>query len=87
VVEREPRLITPGGNYYILAQSFEEEIKARFQDGDHWVPFEAYIAAENAKKYVVKAVLLVKMKAGQPQIHCQTTSISETDWRESTHSN
>jgi len=77
VMEKDPRLVTPGGSYYILAETFEREVMQKFPDGsDTFVPFEVYIQTENTKKYMVKAQLLVKMKSGVPEIHCQTLSIS-----------
>jgi len=80
-IEKEPRLITPGGFYYIIADDFESLLLDRMgQDGEATVLFEVYLSSQRGAKYVVHAHLLVQITAGKVAIHSQTTSIEKSSW-------
>ena len=80
-LEKQPRLVTPGGSYYILANDLDTELKQKLpKDQDVWVPFEVYLSNQNSKKYIVKCLLLSKLVNGEVTIHAQTLSINPGDW-------
>jgi hypothetical protein len=76
VVEQEPRLITPGGSYYLLADFLEGDLrKVLGKQPDAKVLFIIYLTSQNDVKYTVSTVLLGKLSGAQIAVHTQTTSI------------
>ena len=88
LIGKEPRLISPAGNgligqafYYILGDSLEREALEKIgKDGETRVPFEAFVAAEDKKRYRIRYSFWVVVKAGNMTIHTQNTGMSEMDW-------
>jgi hypothetical protein len=86
-IEKEPRIITRGSFYYIIADSFYNEALSKFSPGsDHFVPFEVYFRSDDGTEYVATCKMLVKSIKGSAnienrlEIHTQTTSISPRRW-------
>ena len=70
----EPRIISRGGFYYILAETFYEEVSEKFPKGtDRIVPFEIYLKDDAGTEYLGKAKFLVKWNGDTPDIHSQLT--------------
>lgn len=80
-MEPNPRLVTPGGSYYLLTDKLEPEILQKVgQNGDDTKPLEIYIESQINKKYVVRNLLFIQVRTGAISIHSQTISIQEADW-------
>lgn len=80
-VEKEPRLITPGGYYYILAEILESQIHAHSaQNADVKGELEIYLTSQNGIKYVVRTIVVGEKRGDKIAIHTQTTSISPEEW-------
>ncbi len=80
-VEEEPRLITPGGFYYLLADTLESNLlKSIGENGEAKEVLEIYITNLNATKYVISTIIFAKTMKGQLTIHTQTTPIKPQEW-------
>jgi len=80
-LENEPRLITPGGLYYLLAESIESDTLANIpQNGELRGNLDLYLTSQNATKYVVTTIIFAKVVSGKCTIHTQTTSIKPQEW-------
>ncbi|PYK81892.1 MAG: hypothetical protein DME41_11250, partial [Verrucomicrobia bacterium] len=80
-IEMQPRLITPAGLYYIMADKFESLLLARLgQEAEVNAPLEVYLTSQRGTKYVVHVLLLVQIRNGTVAIHPQTTAIEKADW-------
>lgn len=81
VLEKEPRLITPGGSYYLLAESIESDTLAKIpQNGELRGNLDLYLTSQNATKYIVTTIIFAKVVSGKCTIHTQTTSIKPQEW-------
>jgi hypothetical protein len=79
--EQQPRLITPGGFYYLIADKLEALIVKNIgQNGNTVVPLEVFVAGQNGKKWIVRTLLFAVVTNGVVQIHTQTVSATQTDW-------
>jgi hypothetical protein len=80
-MDKEPRLIAPGGSYYLLAQSIESDTIAKVgQSGELRGNLEIYVTSQNSTKYVVTTIVFAEVIAGTCTIHTQTTSIKPEEW-------
>jgi hypothetical protein len=80
-IDKEPRIISRGGFYYLLADTFYKEVLEKFPDGfERFVPFEVYLRNDDGTEYVAICQMLVKNTNGALQIHTQTTSVSPHRW-------
>ena len=80
-IKTEPRIITPGGSYYIFADTVESDALAKFpQNGELRYNLYLYLTSQNATKYVVTTIIFVKIVAGKSKVHTQTTSIKAQEW-------
>jgi len=80
-MDPEPRLITPGGFYYILADTVERDTLAKIpKDGEARGNLHTYLTSQNGTKYVVTTILFAKVSSGKCTIHTQTTSIKPQEW-------
>jgi hypothetical protein len=74
-VDKDPRLIAPGGSYYLLAPSVETDAIAKVgQNGELRGNLEIYVSGQNLTKYVVTTIVFAQVIAGACTIHTQTTS-------------
>ncbi|MGA7181404.1 MAG: hypothetical protein WBX11_17715 [Thiobacillaceae bacterium] len=81
VIEQEPRLITPGGFYYLLADSIEDDLrKALGKQSEVKGLFTIYLTSQNDVQYVVSTIILGKLNGAELTIHTQTTSIRPQAW-------
>ena len=81
LIESEPRIITPSGSYYLLAESLEGNFrKAIGRNSEVRGTFNIYLTSQNDVKYVVSTILLGKLVGEQLMIHTQTTSIRPHEW-------
>lgn len=81
VLEKEPRLITPEGLYYLLAESIESDTLAKIpQNGELRDNLDLYLTSQNATKYIVTTIIFAKVVSGKCTIHTQTTSIKPQEW-------
>lgn len=80
-LEKEPRLITSGGSYYLLAESIESDTLAKIpQNGELRDNLDLYLTSQNATKYIVTTIIFAKVVSGKCTIHTQTTSIKPQEW-------
>jgi hypothetical protein len=80
-VEKEGRLIVPGGSYYIFADTFEREVLEKVgHDGETQVPFQLLGKDAADRPFVVDLVLFVQVRDGAVTVHTQTTSIRHSAW-------
>jgi hypothetical protein len=79
-IEREGRLITPGGFYYILG--VERLLTAmRNQSKEIRLPLRIFIQTENRRRYVAEVQLWVVFKENGMEVHTQTLEIqSASAW-------
>lgn len=81
VVEQDPRLITPSGFYYLLADSLEGDLrKALGKESEVQGRFTIYLTSQNDVKYTVSTLLFGKASGDKFTIHTQTTSIRPQEW-------
>lgn len=80
-IESEPRLITPGGFYYLLTDKLESKILQEIPgDGSIKVNLDLFIKDGRNKKYIIKNLLFIQVKNKDITIHSQTTSINQSNW-------
>lgn len=80
-IESEPRLITPGGFYYLFTDIFEAKILREIPDnGSKIVNLDIFIKDGRDKKYIIKNLLFIEVKNKNITINSQTTSINQVDW-------
>ena len=80
-IETQPRFIAPSGFYYLLADRLEARIQETIgTNGETNIPLSIFIASQNEKKYVIKALLFVKVSEGNIAIHTQTISATQENW-------
>lgn len=81
VMEQESRLITPGGSYYLLAESLEGDLrKALGKQSEVKGLLIIYLTSQNDVKYTVSTIILGKLSGDKLSIHSQTTSIRPQAW-------
>ena len=80
-IEKEPRLVTPQGSYYLLADIFDQElVKAVQKNGEAKIGFKIYLSNINETRYTVSNIIFAKMENQQMMVHMQTTSIKAIGW-------
>jgi len=80
-IEREPRLITPQGFYYIPLASLKAGVIGRVgSNGEERLSLMLYIKTTDGRKYVVQNILLCLVQAGQVSVHSQTVGIEHQEW-------
>jgi hypothetical protein len=80
-VEKEPRLITPGGFYYLLAEILEAQLRAApATSADIRGALEIYLTSQNGVKYVVRTIVIGERRDDKVTIHTQTTAIRPEEW-------
>lgn len=81
LIEKEPRLITPGGFYYVFADQVEAEaIKKTGGNGEMRGDLKLYLTNLNETKYQVSTIIFAKCENNQVSINMQTTSIKPEAW-------
>lgn len=82
VMEQAPRLITPNGFYYLLAESLEGDLRKALDNRSEVKGlFIVYVTNQNDIKYTVSTLVFGKLIGEQFNIHMQTTSISPQEWQ------
>jgi hypothetical protein len=80
-IEKEGRLITPGGFYYVLAASMEKEVLEKVgTNGELRVPFDVYLKDGLQRPYIAKVILFIQVAEGKLAVHTQTVSIDQMQW-------
>ena len=80
-MENEGSVITPGGFYYIFADSFYKEGSEKVpKEAQSLIPFELYLRSENGKQHAATCYFLAKWENGVLRIYTQTTSIRQRKW-------
>jgi hypothetical protein len=80
-MENEPRLISVGGFYYLLAPAVESDVlKAHPHNGEMRGKLDLYLTSQNDTKYLVSTIIFAKVSGGKCAIHTQTTSIKPREW-------
>jgi len=80
-IEKDPRLITPGGFYYIFGDRLERRIKSKIgEDGEIRFPFELFLESSNKIRYIIRNQLFCIAKKGQIYINSQTLALIQRDW-------
>jgi hypothetical protein len=81
VMEAKPRIITPGGSYYIIADSFYEELGRKLPKGSQdTVPFDVFVRNEVGDSFLVESQFFATWYNDLLTIHTQTTSIRRVSW-------
>lgn len=74
-------MIAPGGYYYILADTFYEELGAKLPKGSQRVvPFDVYLKNEHGDEFVVQCQFFAVWYLDLLTIHSQTTSVRRANW-------
>lgn len=80
-LEKEPRLITPQGAYFISAADLRKQISETLPKGTgRLIPFDVYVKTTKGKPYVINNYLAVSWDADVLKINCQTTSVKSESW-------
>ena len=84
-IESEPRTISPGSHYYLLADTLEDQVRDQVKkvgpEGDIRGPFEVYMEDGLGRKHTVRYHIWGLMEpSGQVAIHTQFIKIDRTDW-------
>lgn len=81
LVEKEPRLITPSGSYYVFADQLEDEIIQKTGgNGEVRGDLKIYLKNQGDTKYKVSVIIFAKCENGRVSINTQTTSIKPEAW-------
>lgn len=81
MVEKQGRLLTPGGLYFFDAKSLEDIIQSDMQsDSRIQIPFEFFVQTENQKRYVLNNLIYFNTRDGKLKTHIQTIGIIKMDW-------
>ncbi len=80
-VEKNPRLITPGGYYYIPADNLKKLVRERLKgDGELWLNSRFFFTTSNDRKYLVRNIFYCTVSKGAITIHSQTIGITNEEW-------
>jgi hypothetical protein len=81
VLDTKGRMIAPGGYYYIIADTFYEELSKKMPNGsDRLVPFAVFLKNENGDEFIVDCQFFASWITGPLTIHTQTTSVRRAKW-------
>jgi hypothetical protein len=81
VITALPRMISPGGSYYLIADQLEKNaLMTLGPNGETTGPFEVYIKDALQRKYVVKCILVLVSSNGNLSVHTQNTGAIRQDW-------
>lgn len=76
-IEKEPRIIAPGGFYFIHATDFKRQVIDRQPKG---LPYRAtlylYLKSANGKKYVAKSYLIIRWEGETAKVDTQMISVT-----------
>jgi len=80
-VEKDGRLIAPGGSYYLLTDKLQQEVLQKVgEKGDIHEFFNIYLKDATLRPYTVSVILFIQVSDGEMTIHTQTVSIKQKDW-------
>jgi len=80
-IEKDGRLITPGGFYYLIAEGLEREVLQKVgQTGELRVPFEIYLKDASLRPHKAGVMLFIQVKDGKTTVHTQTVSVEQSAW-------
>lgn len=80
-MEQESRLLVIGGSYYIDAPQLEAEaLKNIGLNGDMSIPFKIFLKNQNQEKYIVKTLIVFKVRQGKVSINTQIISSTKQEW-------
>jgi hypothetical protein len=81
VMEAKPKMITPGGSYYIIADSFYEELGGKLPKGSKdTIPFDVFIKNEVGDSFVIESQFFAVWYNDLLTIHTQTSSVRRVNW-------
>jgi hypothetical protein len=81
LIESEPRLITPQGNYYILLKTLKSAVLERVgSNGEERLSLTLFMKTSDKRMYVVRVVLLCCVENLRVTLHSQTVAIEQEDW-------
>lgn len=80
-IEKEPRLITPHGFYYIPLAALKASVLRRVgTGGQERLTLSLFVSTADKRKYVIRNVLLCVVAAGQVSVHSQTVAVEREEW-------
>ena len=81
--QEEPRLITPGGYYYIPVEPFKAFIKQQVgNDGEKRIRINLFIQTAHERRYTIRNVLYCAVISGKVEINPQTIGMTLGNWKE-----
>jgi hypothetical protein len=81
LVDTKGRMIAPGGYYYIIADTFFEELSKKMPNGsERLVPFAVFLKNENGDEFIVDCQFFASWTTGPLMIHTQTMSVKRAKW-------
>jgi len=81
VMEAKPKMVTPGGSYYIIADSFYEELGRKLPKGSKdTIPFDVFIKNEVGDSFVIESQFFAVWYNDLLTIHTQTSSVRRVNW-------
>jgi hypothetical protein len=81
VMETKPKMITSGGSYYIIADSFYEELGRKLPKGSKdTVPFDLFVKNEVGDSFLIESQFFATWYNDLLTIHTQTSSIRRVNW-------
>lgn len=81
VIEKEPRLITPQGFYYIPLVALKANVLKRVGSvGEERLSLTLFVTTADERKYVIRCMLLCVVASEQVTVHSQTVGIAREEW-------
>jgi len=81
VLEAKPKMITPGGSHYIIADSFYEELGRKLPKGSKdMIPFDVFIKNEVGDSFIIESQFFATWFNDLLTIHTQTSSVRRMGW-------
>lgn len=81
-IEKDPRLITPGGFYYIPTEKLQKLVQERLKgDGELRLNAMFFVKGAHDRKYTVRNVFYCTVVKGVVSVRAQTIGISSEEWR------
>jgi hypothetical protein len=81
LIDTKGKMIAPGGSYYIIADTFYEELGTKLPKGSQrLVPFSVFLKNENGDEFIVECQFFAVWYLDNLTIHTQTTSVRRAHW-------
>jgi len=82
LIENKPRMISPGGNYYLVGDQWEKDMLTRLKSDDETSgPLQLYLKDGLQREAVLDCMLWVVTKGGAITVHTQNVGVQLRPWQ------